>query len=170
MTDSYNNPPDASDVLEYERYQYGPAKTSWRKGFLIGSTGDDVNRYITNGAGASAPSEQLGFYFSGMRAKDWAPIKELPPTANTSSHRLISVDMSKMRNEEWSNATLPDKVPPRASGELVWVPVAESGVLIAIGGVKYPEDIFDREGLSKDQEKENVCQVLLTRNSCGVHT
>ena len=153
ITDSYDNPPHASDILEYESYQYGPAKTDWEAGFLIGSM-DDVTRYVTNGAGASAPSEQLGFYFSGMRAEDWGPVHDVPPTANTSSHKLISVDMSKMRDEVWSNSTIHKDVPARASGELVWVPVADSGVLIAIGGVKYPEDLF--HGLSDDQEDENV--------------
>lgn len=144
-------------MLGYERYQYGPPRTSWREGFISGSTGNQVHRYITHGAGTSVPSENLGFYFSGMRGEEWGEIQEVEPLANITADTLITVDMSDMRKEKWSNFTLPDHIPGRASAELVWVPVSASGVLIVIGGVVYPEDIFGSGSrLSQAQQDVNV--------------
>lgn len=111
-----------------------------------------MTRYVTNGAGVSAPSENLGFYFSGMRGKDWGPIYVDDESANVTSDRMIKVDMSTMRENKWSNLSLPAYVPARANAELVWIPVAEAGVLVAIGGVINPATIFASEGLTSAQQ------------------
>lgn len=161
MSDS----PDEDSVLGYERYQYGPPRPAWNEGFRTGSTGDDVHRYVTHGAGVSAPSENLAFYFGGMRGEDWGEILEPIPRANETSDRLITVNMETMRSEEWSNTTLPSNVPKRSVGELVWVPTSESGVLVAIGGVKYPEDLFRSGRMTEDQGKENVSSLSITPRS-----
>ena len=158
---------DNSDtVLEWERYQYGPPKPSWKQGFLQGTTGDDVHTYVTHGAGVSAPSENLGFYFSGMRGEDWGQIVALKSPPTETSNRLITVDMKDMRNTKWHNSTL-DDVPGRALGELVWVPVAKNGILVAIGGIKYPEDLFSGGAKwTDDQEDENVSRACLSAGQC----
>jgi hypothetical protein len=156
LTDSVSAQSESA-VLGYEAYQYGPQRDSWMPGFYQGNLDNDVTRYITNGAGASAPSENLGFYFSGMRAADWGPITYDEANADVTANTLIEVDMSVMRAEEWSNSTLPDHIVPRADAELVWLPVSERGVLIAIGGVTSPEEISPM-GLDQTQieESENV--------------
>ena len=46
--------------------------------------------------------------------------------------------MSTQGQETWTNSSLPTSVPGRANAELVWVPVSEKGVLVAIGGVIDP--------------------------------
>ncbi|KAF4167415.1 hypothetical protein CNMCM6936_005031 [Aspergillus lentulus] len=151
LTDS-QDPPAGNTVLGYERYQYGPDRGSWQPGFIIDDLDSGVTRYMTNGAGVSAPSENLGFYFSGMRGKDWGPIYADDESANITSDRMIKVDMSGMRDNKWSNLSLPAYVPARANAELVWIPVAEAGVLVAIGGVINPATIFSSDGLTSAQQ------------------
>lgn len=141
-------------VLGYEAFQYGPQRDSWSPGFYQGSLSQSVNRYITNGAGASAPSENLGFYFSGMHASDWGEIHYEDSSASTPANTMIQVDMATMREEKWTNLTLPDEITPRANAELIWIPVAERGVLVAIGGVTEPEEIFPT-GLNDTQRSHS---------------
>lgn len=102
----------------------------------------------------SAPSENLGFYFSGMRAPDWGYFSYSHPEPNTTADTLITVDMSVMRDEKWYNHTLPSYVPGRANAELIWVPVSDFGVLVAIGGVVNPVEMW-RSGLDKSQTAES---------------
>ncbi|KIW62044.1 hypothetical protein PV05_02097 [Exophiala xenobiotica] len=156
LTDS-SSPQSAETVLGYEAYQYGPNRASWSPGFYQGSLPDGVTRYITNGAGVSAPSENLGFYFSGMRAPDWGPIYYEDSSANQTANTLIQVDMSVMRSEKWTNTTLPDDIAPRANAELVWIPVSDQGVLVAIGGVTAPEEIWPA-GLNSSQTSTSQAQ------------
>lgn len=159
LTDS-QDPPAANIVTAYEAYQYGPERTSWEPGFIQKTLPQNVTRYITNGAGVSAPSENLGFYFSGMRGADWGLIQEGDQSANTTANTLITVDMSVMRNETWTNDTLPDNIPGRANAELVWLPVSESGALVAIGGVINPESLTVTQGLTESQAAASVCGLL----------
>ncbi|OAP62255.1 hypothetical protein AYL99_04458 [Fonsecaea erecta] len=156
LTDSAS-PQSAETVLGYEAYQYGPDRASWSPGFYQGNLPDGVTRYITNGAGVSAPSENLGFYFSGMRSPTWGPIYYEDSSANVTANTLIEVDMSVMRSEKWTNTTLPDNIPPRANAELVWIPVSEKGVLVAIGGVSAPEEIW-ASGLNNSQTSQSEAQ------------
>ncbi|KAH8422265.1 uncharacterized protein LDX57_000023 [Aspergillus melleus] len=145
------DPPAGDRVLGYEVYQYGPYRSSWQRGFIENQLDHDVTRYITHGAGVSAPSENLGFYFSGMHGANWGPIAD-DQSANRSSARMISVDMTEMRGNVWSNTSLPDYVPARANAELVWLPVSDSGALVAIGGVVNAESIYRTDGLNNPQK------------------
>ena len=162
LTDSVS-PQSETTVLGYEAYQYGTHRDSWAPGFYQGSLSEGVTRYITNGAGTSAPSENLGFYFSGLRSPDWGPIYYDDASANVTANTLIEVDMSVMRSETWSNTTLPDDIAPRVNAELVWLPVAEQGVLVAIGGVTATEEISPM-GLNESQisESESVSPSFMT--------
>jgi Kelch motif len=162
LTDSVS-PQSEYTVLGYEAHQFGPQRDSWAPGFYQGSLTAGVTRYITNGAGVSAPSENLGFYFSGMRSPDWGPIYYDDASANTTAGTLIQVDMSVMRSEEWTNTTLPDNILPRADADLVWLPVSQNGVLLAIGGVTATEEISPM-GLNESQisESESVSPSFMT--------
>ena len=112
---------------------------------------------MTNGAGVTAASENLGFYFSGMRAADWGPIDSNTNFADTPANTLIEIDMSTMRSEVWTNNTVPSNIPPRANAELVWIPVSTQGVLVAIGGVYPPEEIYPG-GLNSSQTSQSQAQ------------
>lgn len=130
--------PAANQVLSYAAYQYGPHRSLWKPGWKQEYLSTNVTRFITNGAAASAPRENLGFYFSGMRAADWGEFNFDQLQSNQTADTLITLDMSQMSDGSWTNTTLPSYVPARSSAELVWVPVSESGVLVAIGGVVEP--------------------------------
>ncbi|KAL6235300.1 hypothetical protein BDW75DRAFT_210074 [Aspergillus navahoensis] len=145
--------PAANTVLAYQAYQYGTHRTEWEPRFLISNLDDGVTRYITNGAGVNAPSENMGWYISGMRAPGWGPIWD-NETATNVSRRMITVDMSEMGNPVFSNVSLPANVAGRANAEAVWLPIAESGVIVLIGGVTEPETIYSA-GLSDEQVEES---------------
>ncbi|CAG8960882.1 hypothetical protein HYFRA_00002419 [Hymenoscyphus fraxineus] len=138
-TDAYQ-PQPANQFATYQRYPNGPL--TFEPGFKLGTLTGDTTRFITNGATASVPSENLGFYFGGLRSNTSGTIFKAPSnttvTANVQSTTLITADLSDQGREKWSNDTLPPNIPGRANAELVWVPVGEKGILVAIGGVIYP--------------------------------
>lgn len=147
LTDS----PADNIVLGYEAYQYASDAQMWAPNWFSENLPSDVTRYITNGAGASAPSENMGFYFSGMRSPDWGSFNYDDMKSNTTADTFITVDMSEMGDGKWTNKTLPNYVPGRSKGELVWVPVSQSGVLVAIGGVVDPVEFWRTTGLDDSQ-------------------
>lgn len=114
---------------------------------------DDVSWYITNGAGVSSPSEYLGFYISGVHAPGWGPTLDNGNSTQL-SQKMITVDTSKMLDPKFSNDSFPSYVKPRTNAEAVWLPVADRGIVVLIGGVTYPE-IFYSKGLSPDQVDES---------------
>ncbi|KAF9894123.1 hypothetical protein FE257_009096 [Aspergillus nanangensis] len=149
-TDSSSEPHD-DETMRYERYQYGPQRDSWSPAVYDGELDNDVTRYITSGAGVSAPSENLGFYFSGLHAENWGPVYD--GFVNETSDRLITVDMSSMGDGTWSNRTLPGEIQNRINAEAVWIPVSTSGALVIIGGVTDLATAGDR--LNDDQKKRS---------------
>ncbi|RWQ98209.1 hypothetical protein C8Q69DRAFT_458087 [Paecilomyces variotii] len=154
LFEGFENAQLPNQILGYEADQWGPYRESWSPGFLQKTLPNGATRFVTNGAGVSVPSENLGFYFSGMRSEDWGLIAEggFPNiTANVTANTLISVNMTTMRDEKWENDTLPDNIPARANAELVWIPVSESGALIAMGGVTDPEVLNPSRSLTEEQ-------------------
>lgn len=135
--------PHADDVTSYQAYQYGVQKDSFRPGFLNVRLPDDLDRYLAYGGAANAPSENKAWYFSGMHTPVWGDI--FPPSLNKSttasevSNTFITLDMETQQQEKWTNVTLPPKIHGRANPELVWVPIGAQGILVALGGVLYPE-------------------------------
>jgi hypothetical protein len=168
LTDS-EEPPGSNQFLAYEAYQYGPYRASWQPGFVQESLTNSVTRYITNGAGVSAPSEDLGFYFSGMRGANWGPIENGDQSSNITANTLITANMTMMRSETWENDTLPDNIQPRANAELVWIPVSDSGILIAIGGVINPGVIAAGGVLTSAQAAASVRSDLFPILSLETH-
>ncbi|KAK1752104.1 hypothetical protein QBC47DRAFT_433058 [Echria macrotheca] len=135
--------PSETNVLAYQKYQYGVQKDGFLPGFVYDDLPKGMTRYLAYGGAAAAPSENKAWYFSGMHAPGWGPIYE--PGANASltainvSSTLITLDMTTQQQESWKNETLPSDTPGRANPELVWVPVGEQGILVAIGGVIFPD-------------------------------
>ncbi|EFX03173.1 hypothetical protein CMQ_3102 [Grosmannia clavigera kw1407] len=140
-TDSYT-PPDDKQVFYYRQSQYGVNRTFF-SGFGFVDLPSGSTRYITYGGAANAPSENKAWYFSGMRSPDWGAIYQT--SANQSvkpsniSNTLFTLDMTTQQGEFFENRTLTGSARGRASPELVWVPVGEQGILVAIGGVVYPD-------------------------------
>ncbi|KAK7748643.1 hypothetical protein SLS53_000664 [Cytospora paraplurivora] len=151
--DAYT-PPDADEVLKYEGYQYSVNKPAWKPQFLEADLTGNLTRYIAYGGAANVPSENKAFYFSGMQSPDHGPVyypgSNESLTAINVSNTLITLDLSTQRSEKWSNVTLPSSIPGRANPELVWVPVGSEGILVALGGVVYPD--FDNDILVSENE------------------
>ncbi|KAL2158621.1 hypothetical protein VTH06DRAFT_4103 [Thermothelomyces fergusii] len=156
--------PPGDTVLCYQAYQYGAERAVFKPGFIERALGEDVTRYVAYGGGASAPSENLAWYFSGLRSPTWgiiySPSSDNESTsASTVSNRLITMDMANPVRVTFTNDTLPGNIPGRANPELVWVPVGSRGILVALGGVVYPDWVNDimmsaNETASKEQSPE----------------
>jgi hypothetical protein len=135
--------PYPNDILSYRAYQYGVEKDGFQPGFLSTRLPTEMTRYMAYGGAASAPSENKAWYFSGMHSPSWGeifvPSSNQAITASNVSNTFITLDMSTQQGEKWTNTTLPDFIPPRANPELVWVPVGSHGILVALGGVVFPE-------------------------------
>ncbi|KAL8337977.1 hypothetical protein RB598_006724 [Gaeumannomyces tritici] len=136
--------PERDSVYAYRGYQANPeSRAAFSPGFFLNRLPTNLTRYLAYGGAASAPSENKAWYFGGQHSPSWGPI--YTPTLNNSenainaSNTLITLDMSGPDgSEKWSNVTL-DNVKGRANPELVWVPYGAQGLLIAIGGVTYPD-------------------------------
>ena len=158
-TDAFSAP-DSQTVEGYEAYWYGATGKDFTPGFINYALPQGMTRYVTAGGAVSVPSENKGFYFSGLRAASNGPI--FFPAGNESlnaevvSNTLISVDLSTQRSEKWANQTLPASVPGRANPEIVWVPVSLQGVLIAIGGSIDPEFAYVNQSLNDVQMAQDV--------------
>jgi hypothetical protein len=148
-------PPPGDQVLSYEKYPQGPSLT-FSPDFINKPLGENTTRYVAYGGAASAPSENLAWYFSGLRSPTWGPINtvagaKVNTSASEVARTLITLDMAERRAETFTNDTLPSKIPGRANPELVWVPVGERGILVALGGVVFP-DFVSVVGKSTDEE------------------
>ena len=152
------SPPHLDDVTSYQAYQYGVQKDGFHPGFVGDRLPSGMTRYLAYGGAASAPSENKAWYFSGMHSPSWGEI--YTPSLNESqtainvSSTLITLDMAIQQKESWRNETLPPTVHGRANPELVWVPVGSQGILVALGGVVYPEFVSSAHQSSNEAASE----------------
>jgi hypothetical protein len=162
MTDAYV-PQPADSVVEYQRFQYGAERSQFQPGYVIESLPDGLTRYVTNGAAVSIPSENLGFYMGGLQSATKGEIFYQPDSnhdsvrADFESDTFIGVDMTTQGREKWTNNTLPPSVPGRANAELVWVPVSDRGILVAIGGVINPSFALANNKNNASAAAQSVC-------------
>ncbi|KAK7981611.1 hypothetical protein PG996_009302 [Apiospora saccharicola] len=152
-----NSDPPANEVIVNRFSPYGSDKPGFKPGFDRKTLPDGMTRYVTFGGAASSPSENKAWYFGGMRSPSGGPI--YVPTLNNSvnpvnvSNTLVTLDMTTQYDESWSNSTIPNTVRGRASPELVWVPVGAQGILVALGGVTYPD--YDNGKMSSQNEAQS---------------
>ncbi|EGY20877.1 uncharacterized protein VDAG_02401 [Verticillium dahliae VdLs.17] len=136
-------PPRADDALTYQACQYGPVRDQFEPGFVSNTLPVGMTRYVAYGGAVSAPSENMAWYFGGLRAPNWGPVFQrntnLTENALNTSNTLLTLDMATQTGLVWTNNTLPGGVKSRANPEVVWVPVGEQGILVVIGGVTYPD-------------------------------
>ncbi|KAJ5110348.1 hypothetical protein NUU61_001605 [Penicillium alfredii] len=148
--------PGPHDILVYQEYAPETKVSSWKPGFFNSTLPKGITRYITNGADVSIPSENLGFYFSGIHAKDWGPVAAYNGSAGTRAESMMAVKLGNGQDDiSWENITLPSAISGRANAELVWIPVSQQGVLAVVGGVVHPEGIYPT-GLSASQKEDNT--------------
>lgn len=144
-TAAFNTEPAEDIVSGYRQYQYGPEKAVFNPGLFkssLDTASTNVSRYIAFGGAASAPSENLAWYFSGMQATAGGPIYEVSANRTTNpsvvTNTMITLDMKEQQNEKWKKSALPSQIVGRANPEVVWVPVGAKGILLVLGGVVFP--------------------------------
>jgi len=160
---------DKDAALSYQIYESGPPK-DFQPGFLAIKLPTNVTRYVVYGGAVSIPSENLGYYFSGLRSSNFSVIYDDPSpktpyyNADTPASTLISVDMTDPNKPKWDNDTLPSTVPGRASPEIVWVPVSKQGALIAIGGVIDPSyaSLTQTNNASTNAQSQRISPEFMT--------
>ncbi|EGO59822.1 hypothetical protein NEUTE1DRAFT_61568 [Neurospora tetrasperma FGSC 2508] len=162
-TAAFNTEPAKDLVSGYRQYQYGTEKPGFAPGLFKSSLETDstnVTRYIAFGGAASAPSENLAWYFSGVQTESKGPIYTASANRSTSPTRivdsLITLDMKEQQNEKWKNSTLPPGISGRANPELVWVPVGAKGILVVLGGVVFPDFISVISGTSENETESKA--------------
>ncbi|KAK4235846.1 hypothetical protein C8A03DRAFT_17452 [Achaetomium macrosporum] len=139
--------PPADTVLGYYGYRYGAPEEGFRPQFFNKDLGDNVTRYVAYGGAASAPSENLAWYFSGLRSHGRGPIYDMTSANATTaaidvSNTLITLDMAEQQRETFTNTMLPSNIRGRANPEFVWVPIGQRGIVVALGGVVYPDFVY----------------------------
>jgi Kelch motif len=118
--------------------------------------GIGVDNYVTGGAYVSAPSEQLGFYFGGLRNGSGEPLRGGGSDGYNTTNTMLRVDMSSSGHAKWTVEEVPEG---RASGQMVWIPVSSNGVLIPIGGLPMPPKYW-ASSLSDEQTAVNTAKGL----------
>lgn len=140
----------SSDLPVIQANMYRPNVQQWTPG--IANTyppenSANVSNNLAYGAWTNAPSEKLGFWFSGLQAANGGYINLQPNLStkadqpNTTSRTFIKVDMSSPQKALWQNLTWPTWLAPRSEGGLVWLPYGQQGMLLAFGGIDLPGDL-----------------------------
>jgi hypothetical protein len=80
-------------------------------------------------------------------------------TATWNSSNLISVDMSTMGSETWSNKTFPSSIPARKNAEVVWLPVGTQGTLVVVGGALNRDLVRYRTDVTTEQTTQGMAFV-----------
>ena len=164
--------PDDKYVLAYERYSYGLSKPLFHQGFKDTETDQDVSTYIAYGGGVSVPSENKGWYFSGLQAPFGGPAYTYPTNqstnATTIANSMVTLDFGVQYQQHWSNKTLPSHIKGRANPEVVWVPVGEQGILVVLGGVIDPEWV-DTSGDHESSDPEKSVSFELPHGIDSLH-
>ncbi|KAK5082654.1 hypothetical protein LTR05_006534 [Lithohypha guttulata] len=136
-----------STVTLFNVFPSNPSVSRFDQGVSPNQQTEGVSDNITSGAYASAPDQGLGFYFSGMVGAGRGALEynsgdedDNHPTITSST--FIKVDMTTPNDAKFEYLSWPTGLTPRAEGALVWLPYGSKGVLVAIGGVEVPGNLF----------------------------
>lgn len=150
--------PDANQLFGYREFQYGPEKARFTQQFFTPTLPNTLTRYLAYGGAANVPSENKAYYFGGYHSPIWNELYFQSTNASTSATEaadsLITLDLTTQLAETWTNTTLPPDVKGRGGVELVWVPVGAQGILVALGGVTYPD--FSSSTLTSNNTEQSV--------------
>lgn len=154
-TNSLDDPP-GDRVRGFRAYSSRPG-VDIQPQFIDDVLDKGLTRQIAYGGAASAPSENMAWYFSGLRAANSGPVyvpngvaRNLSNAALVVVNSMVTLDMTTQQQERWDFKNFTD-VPGRANAEVVWVPVGARGILVVLGGVVDP-DFATPTGKSQDSE------------------
>lgn len=120
--------PQGVSPTDFSMWTYDVLLNQWNN--TDTSSEKDPQR-VSFGAGTQVEERGLGFYFGGWMSNQTTIDWEGPPMA---TNGLIQFDMS---TGDLTNTTGPDDI-GRAEGQLIYLPVSDSGVLIYFGGIEDP--------------------------------
>ncbi|CAE7193115.1 hypothetical protein P3342_009357 [Pyrenophora teres f. teres] len=122
--------PDGVTPADYSMWTYDVILNTWNS---TKTTGDKQFERVSFGAGTHVEQRGLGFYYGGWISNKTTLGWKGPPMA---TNGLVQFDMS---TGELQNMTGPDDINTgRAEGQLLFLPVSDSGVLIYFGGIEDP--------------------------------
>ena len=122
--------PDGVTPAEYSMWTYDVVLNTWNS---TKTSGDKQFERVSFGAGTHVEQRGLGFYFGGWISNKTTLGWKGPPMA---TNGLVQFDMS---TGAMQNMTGPDDINTgRAEGQLLFLPVSDSGVLIYFGGIEDP--------------------------------
>jgi hypothetical protein len=127
--------------MDFSMWTYDVLLNQWNS---TETTGEKDLQRVSFGAGTQVGSRGLGFYFGGWLSNRTAPGWKGPPMA---TNGLVRFDMS---TGNLQNITGPDDI-GRAEGQLLFLPVSDSGVLVYFGGIEdsYRNGSFDAVGVDQ---------------------
>lgn len=73
---------------------------------------------------------------------EYSSSDDAPDHPTVASTTFTMVDMTDPNNAKFSSLAWPNDTTSRSEGGLVWLPYGKKGVLVAIGGVEIPGDLF----------------------------
>ncbi|KAL5920865.1 hypothetical protein ACKVWC_002939 [Pyricularia oryzae] len=116
---------DASERLNsFELWSYDVLHDSWDS---FGPSSIGIQR-LAYGAGVGVSRTGTGYYYGGWMSNATIPGWGGLPAA---SSYLVTYDYD---SNSWSNDTGPDDI-PRAEGSMVFIPAADGGILVYVGGI-----------------------------------
>ncbi|KAI6380254.1 hypothetical protein MCOR25_001683 [Pyricularia grisea] len=116
---------DASERLNsFELWSYDVIYDKWDS---FGPSDIGIQR-LAYGAGVGVSRTGKGYYYGGWMSNSTVPGWQGLPTATS---YLVTYDYD---SNSWSNDTGPDDI-PRAEGSMVFIPAADGGILVYIGGI-----------------------------------
>lgn len=108
-----------------------------------------VSAYISNGAYASSPVQGKAWWFGGLTSANTSqPIEYSPPSDSRKvsvTNRIFieaSLALDGSGGISFAYRDVPGWVPARAESSLTWLPYGKSGMLVLMGGVVRPADVF----------------------------
>ncbi|KAI4700013.1 hypothetical protein J4E81_004047 [Alternaria sp. BMP 2799] len=145
--------------MDFSMWTYDVLLNQWNTTETIGEKNP---QRVSYGAGTQVESRGLGFYFGGWLSNKTTPGWTGPPMATTG---LMRFDMS---TGDLQNTTGPDDI-GRAEGQLVFLPVSDSGVLVYFGGIEdsYRNGSFDAANMSTIHVYDMASSKWYTQTASG---
>jgi len=145
--------------MDFSMWTYDVLLNQWNTTETIGEKNP---QRVSYGAGTQVESRGLGFYFGGWLSNKTTPGWTGPPMATSG---LMRFDMS---TGDLQNTTGPDDI-GRAEGQLVFLPVSDSGVLVYFGGIEdsYRNGSFDAANMSTIHVYDMASSKWYTQTASG---
>jgi len=141
-----------SPILPPQIYMYDTTVGNWSTTIR----NSDMPSLDARACGSYAQSRDIGYYLGGYHGPDSEPVVNSDPSDTFMRNNMVQVNF---KNGQVNSTQLPDTYPTNAGGALVYIEaVGEKGILVALGGVSYAEDVEFNEGVLQNPSADSyVC-------------